>query len=107
MEKAFEPADLFSCRDDLLDGLGADPFDGRKAETNKSIAFFVMPGIFIDHGKIGKAFIDIRRQDLDAHIFALGDVIHHLVGIAHFITSAGRPCIRSASRPSYRPSDMR
>ncbi|MBA7658542.1 hypothetical protein ES703_66498 [subsurface metagenome] len=45
---------------------------------------------FVKRGKVDAAFVNIRREHLDAHSFGFVDVVDDLVGVAHFIRQQSR-----------------
>ena len=89
MKQVFEPADFFPRSDNLLDGLFADAFDRSQAKTDEAFGLFAAVFAVINDGKINKTVVDIRRQDIDAHVAALANVLNNLLGVAHFVGQQG------------------
>ena len=75
-------------REDGLDRLAADAAHGAEAEADRAQAVVVGLG---QHGEVLAALVDVGRQDADAALAALGDVLEGLVGVAHLHASAARP----------------
>jgi len=52
-----ETALVLACSHDRLDHVVTDVADGRETE----------PDVGADRGEVGRALVDVRRQDLDSH----------------------------------------
>ena len=81
IEERLERTVVATALENHFDGFFADIFHARHAKTN----------LAAHRREIGQAFVDVRRQDLDVLVAALGEILNHLVGIAHLRASKARP----------------
>ena len=74
IEERLEGTVVATALENHFNGFFADIFHRRHAETN----------LVAHRREIGQTFVDVRRQDLDVLVAALGEILNHFVGIAHF-----------------------
>ena len=73
MEEVLEAPLLGPGREDGLQGGFPEALDGREAEAD-------LGGT--GDGEVQLALVDVRTEDVQAHLLAVLDVLHHVVGAA-------------------------
>ena len=87
-ERSFGLAGL----DHRFDGGDADVLDRGKAEADRAdgaARLDVLAVVGLDDREIPAALVHVRRQDVDAHLAGLVDVLHHLVRVLDFAREQG------------------